>query len=488
MRKPLVHSSAFKQATGEAVYCDDIPRFENELYLGMVLSTKAHAKIISVDATEALNQPGVHAFFSGKDIPDEANKIGVVFHDEELFVKDTVTSQGQLIGAIIADDQKTAQRAARLVNVVYEDLFPIIVTLEDAIAQKSFFPNYPLIIKYGDVESAFKTSDHVIEGEFRIGGQEHFYLETNVSVAIPNDTDELEIFCSSQNPSEIQKLAAKILEIPANRVVARTKRLGGGFGGKESKATLVALPVAFAAYKLGRPVRLALDRDEDMMITGTRHPFYFKWKVSFTKTGELTGCDINIYNNAGCTMDLSFSVLERSMLHFQCCYRMPNVRVTGWVCRTNLPSNTAFRGFGGPQGMMAGEHIIRAVARTVGKDYKEIQRLNMFVQGDQTHYNQELPDFNITKCFDGVLESSNYEIRQLKIEQFNRENRWRKRGISLTNTMFGIAFTAQFLNQSGALVHVYLDGSVLVSHGGVEMGQGLHVRSLFKYLKHLSIN
>lgn len=478
MRKPLTHSSAFKQATGEAVYCDDIPRFQNELYLGMVLSTKAHAKLISVDATEALQQPGVHAFFSKKDISDDANHIGAVFHDEELFVKDKVTCQGQLIGVVIAESQKTAQRAARLVKVVYEDLTPIIVTLEDAIEQKSFFPNYPQTIEYGDYKKAFADADHLIEGEFRIGGQEHFYLETNASVAIPKDNDELEIFCSSQHPTEIQKLAASVLEIPVNRVVARAKRLGGGFGGKESRGTLVALPVAFSAYKLGRPVRLMLDRDEDMMITGTRHPFYFKWKVSFTKIGEITGIDIEIYNNAGCTMDLSFSVLQRAMFHFQCCYRFPNVRVRGWVCRTNLPSNTAFRGFGGPQGMMAGENIIRQVAAAVGKDYMDIQRLNMFVEGDSTHYNHKLTDYNMMKCFDGVIKSSDFENRKLQVQQFNKENRWRKRGISLTNTLFGIGFTALHLNQSGALVHVYIDGSVLLNHGGVEMGQGLHVTSL----------
>lgn len=300
--------SAFKQATGEAVYCDDMPHFENELYLGLVLSTKAHAKLISMDPTEALNVPGVVQFFSAKDLTEEQNSFGAVFHDEEIFIKDTVTSQGQILGAIVAENQTIAQRAARMVKVVYEEISPIIVTIEDAIKYQSYFPGYPKGIVKGDVEKAFKESDYVVEGECRMGGQEHFYLETHVAVVVPRDNDELEVFCSTQHPTEVQKMVGHMLEIPAARIVTKTKRLGGGFGGKESRGSILALPIALAAYRLGRPVRCMLDRDEDMGITGTRHPFLFKYKIGCLKSGKILGCDIEIYNNAGFSMDLSFSV------------------------------------------------------------------------------------------------------------------------------------------------------------------------------------
>lgn len=305
--RPNVHMSAYKQTTGEAIYIDDMPKWTNELYLALVLSTRAHAKILNIDATEALKLPGVHRFFSHKDMSEHVNKVGPIVHDERIFQIDTVTSQGQTIGAIVADNQAIAQKAARMVKVEYEDLSPIIVTIEDAIKQESFFGN-KRVMQRGDVEQAFATSDHVIEGEARIGGQEHFYLETHAAIAIPRDVDDLEVFCSSQHPSEIQKLVAHVTGLPAARISARVKRMGGGFGGKESRGMLVALPVAFAAHRMNRPIRCMLDRDEDMMITGTRHPFLFKYKVSFNNDGKITGCYIRIYNNAGYSHDLSHAV------------------------------------------------------------------------------------------------------------------------------------------------------------------------------------
>ncbi len=329
IRRPKVHASAFKQVTGEAIYCDDIPRVENELYLALVLSKKAHARIISIDPQEALAMPGVHAFFSAQNLDTHQNQVGPVIHDEEIFIRNVVTSQGQSLGAIVAENQKLAQKAARKVKVQYEELSPIIVTIEDAIARKSFFPGYPKELIKGDVEKAFAEADFVIDGECRMGGQEHFYLETHAAFGYVKDSDELELICSTQHPSEIQKLAAHTLGIPASKITVKAKRLGGGFGGKESRGILIALPVAIAAYNLKRPVRIMLDRDEDMLITGTRHPFYFKYKVSCTKEGVITGCDIDIYNNAGYSMDLSFSVLDRAMFHFQNAYRVPNVRVAG---------------------------------------------------------------------------------------------------------------------------------------------------------------
>ncbi|KAG5676847.1 hypothetical protein PVAND_006654 [Polypedilum vanderplanki] len=476
--RPKVHMSALKQATGEAIYCDDIPKYENELYLALVLSTKAHAKILAIDESEALKQPGVYAFFSAKDLTSNQNKIGPVFHDEELFIRETVTSQGQILGVIVGEDQNVVQKAARLVKIQYEELSPIIVTIEDAIKHNSVFPGYPKFLINGDVDKAFNEADHVLEGEIRLGGQEHFYLETHAAIAIPKDGDEIEIIASTQHPSEIAKLAAHVLGIPNNRVVCKTKRLGGGFGGKESRGALVSLPVTFAAYKLNRPVRLMLDRDEDMMITGTRHPFLFKYKVGFMNNGKIMGCDLKVYNNAGYSFDLSFSVLDRAIFHFQNAYKIPNVRIEGNCMKTNMPSNTAFRGFGGPQGMMVGENIIRQIAKKLNKDLTEIMDINLYNEGDITHYNQLLSNCNVRRCFEEVQKSSNFAKRRNEIAIFNEKNRWKKRGISIVNTMFGIAFTALHLNQTGALVHVYVDGSVLISHGGVEMGQGLHTKIL----------
>ncbi|XP_072938773.1 xanthine dehydrogenase [Epargyreus clarus] len=478
--RPITHVSAFKQVTGEAIYCDDMPSVEGELYLAFVLSTKAHAKILSVDPQKALEQPGVVAFFSAKDVTPEQNLIGPIFHDEELFATEKVVSQGQTIGVIVAQDQATAQAAARSVKVEYEELQPIIVTIEDAIKHNSFYKQFPKTIKRGNVKPAFDDPNNVIiEGQCRMGGQEHFYLETHAAFAIPKkEDDELEIFCSSQHPSEIAKLTSHILHVPMNRIVARVKRMGGGFGGKESRGMLVGLPVALAAHKLQKPVRCMLDRDEDMMMTGTRHPFLIKYKVAATKEGKMLAAVVNIYNNGGYSIDLSGPVVERAMFHFENAYYIPNVEVTGHVCKTNLPSNTAFRGFGGPQGMFGAENMLRDVAFKLGKDPIELSKLNLYEENSTTHYGQVLTHCTLQRCWDECVEKSNLAQRKVDIENFNKQHRWRKRGIAIIPTKFGIAFTEKLLNQAGALVIIYVDGSVLLSHGGTEMGQGLHTKMI----------
>ncbi|XP_026751930.2 xanthine dehydrogenase [Galleria mellonella] len=478
--RPIQHMSALKQATGEAIYCDDMPVAENELYLAFVLSTKAHAKLISIDPSKALKETGVVAFFSAKDITTHQNTIGPIYHDEELFAREKVVSQGQTIGVIVAQDQATAQSAARKVKVEYEEIQPIIVSIEDAIKHNSFYPQYPKTMRKGDVTAAFTDINNIIiEGQCRMGGQEHFYFETNVAFANPKkEDDEIEIFCSSQHPSEIAKLAAHVLNVPINRIVARVKRLGGGFGGKESRGLLVALPVALAAHRLNRPVRCMLDRDEDMQMTGTRHPFLIKYKVAATKEGKLMGAKVDIYNNAGYSIDLSGAVVERAMFHFSNAYYIPNVEVVGHVCRTNLPSNTAFRGFGGPQGMFGAENMIRDVACKLGKNVEELSRLNLYQENLSTHFGQTLTHCTLQKCWDECVQKSDLAARKISIEKFNKEHRWRKRGISIVPTMFGIAFTEKLLNQAGALVLIYIDGSVLISHGGTEMGQGLHTKMI----------
>ncbi|XP_044755537.1 xanthine dehydrogenase [Coccinella septempunctata] len=480
LRKPIVHNSAFKQATGEAVYCDDMPKLHNELYMAFVLSTEPNAIITSIDISAALEMEGVHGFFSAKDIAKEKLYVGTIVHDEKVFYTDEVTSQGQIIGAIVAEDQNLARKATKKVKITYEKRQPVILTIDDAIKHNSYLSTIPhKSIRKGDVERVFADAPHVLEGECKMGGQEHFYLETQAVIAIPKMEDnEMEIHSSTQNPTELCKLVAFVLGIPQNKVVAKVKRLGGGFGGKESKSCLIGIPAAIAASKLKRPVRTMLDRDEDIIMTGGRHPFQMKYKVAFDDCGKILGCKIKIYCNAGYSMDLSPSLLERAMTHFENAYYIPVAHVEGYVCKTNLPSNTAFRGFGGPQGMYVGETIIREIADFLHKDVVELSELNLYKEGDLTHYNMKLVNCAVRRCWTECLSSSNYHSRRKEVDLFNKRNLYKKRGLSVIPTKFGIAFTATFLNQGGALVLVYTDGSVLITHGGVEMGQGLYIKTL----------
>lgn len=476
--RSIVHASAYKQATGEAIYCDDMPKFVDELYLAVVLSTRAHAKILKIDATKALSMEGVIVFYSAKDIPEKQRWFGPIFKDEEIFVSEKVTSHGQVIGAIVAINQTIAQKAARMVEIEYENLEPIIISIEDAIKHRSFFNQTPKHINNGDIEKAFIESQHILKGEVRTGAQEHFYLETNATLAIPKEEDELEIFCSTQHPTELQKFISHLLNIHANKIVVRTKRLGGGFGGKESRSAVLALPVVFAAYKLRKPVRCMLDRDEDIIMSGARHPFLLKYKVGFDDSGLIKGAQVYIYNNAGYSYDLSPAVLERAMFHFENSYKIPVSDVYGFICKTNIPSSTAFRGFGGPQGMFLAETMIRHIAEYLNRDPVEIAELNLYKEEDTTHYNQKLFNCTIQRCWKECILSSNYNERLLQVQKYNRENRYKKKGLAIVPTKFGISFSIAFLNQAGALVHVYTDGSVLISHGGVEMGQGLHTKMI----------
>ncbi|XP_041821919.1 xanthine dehydrogenase/oxidase isoform X2 [Chelmon rostratus] len=474
--RPMMHLSALKQATGEAVYCDDIPLYENELYLALVTSTKAHANILSIDTSAAECLPGVVCCVFADDIPG-SNATGPIEYDETVFAHHQVTCVGHIIGAVVADTQLHAQRAAKAVRIQYEELQPII-TIQEAIAAQSFYQ--PIrTIEMGDLEAGFKQADHILEGEMHIGGQEHFYLETNITLAVPQEEDgEMELFVSTQSATKTQSLVAKALGVPANRVVVRVKRMGGGFGGKESRTTILSTVVAVAANKLKRPVRCMLDRDEDMLITGGRHPFYGKYKVGFLNSGKVVALDVSYYSNTGNSMDLSLSVLERALFHMENSYSIANVRGRGFLCRTNLTSNTAFRGFGGPQGMLVAENWIADVAQILGRPAEEVRRLNLYVEGESTPYNQILHQFTLDRCWDECLSRSRYQERRAAIDLYNRKNRWTKRGLAIVPTKFGISFTAVFLNQAGALVHIYTDGSVLLTHGGTEMGQGLHTKMI----------
>ncbi|KAJ9292029.1 hypothetical protein DTO021C3_469 [Paecilomyces variotii] len=474
--KPTAHVSALKQCTGQAQYTDDIPNQKNELYGCLVLSTKAHAKILNVDVSAALDIPGVFDYIDHTSLPSpEANWWGAPNRDEVFFAVDKVTTAGQPIGIILANSAKVAEAAARAVKVDYEEL-PAILTIEEAIEADSYFEHYRYI-KNGDPESAFKNADHVFSGVSRMGGQEHFYLETQACVAIPKAEDgEMEIWSSTQNPTETQTYVAQVAGVAANKVVSRVKRLGGGFGGKETRSIQLAGICAAAAAKVKRPVRCMLNRDEDIVTSGQRHPFLCRWKVGVSNEGKLLALDADIFANGGHTQDLSGAVVERSLSHADGVYNIPNVHVRGRVCKTNTISNTAFRGFGGPQGLFFAESFVSEIADHLNIPVEEFRALNMYKPGDKTHFRQELKDWHVPLMYKQVMEESSYKERRKAVEEYNRTHKWSKRGLAIVPTKFGISFTALFLNQAGALVHIYHDGSVLVAHGGTEMGQGLHTK------------
>lgn len=474
--KEQPHVAAMKQSTGEAQYTDDIPVQKNELYGCLVLSTKAHAKILGVDASPALDVPGVFEYVDHNDLPDpKANYWGAPNCDETFFAVDEVFTAGQPIGLVLATSAKQAEAGARAVRVDYEEL-PAIFTMEEAIEANSFFEHYHYI-NNGDVDRAFAGADHVFTGIARMGGQEHFYLETNAAVAIPKPEDgEMEIYSSTQNPSETQAYVAQVTGVAANKIVSKVKRLGGGFGGKETRSIQVAGICAIAAKKTRRPVRMMLSRDEDILTSGQRHPFLARWKVAVNKDGKLQALDCDIFNNGGWCQDLSAAVVDRALSHVDGVYKIPNVFVRGRVCKTNTVSNTAFRGFGGPQGMFICESFMEEVADRLEMPIEELREINMYKSGEKTHFNQELKDWYVPLMWNQLRQECDWERRTQEVAAFNAKSKWKKRGMALIPTKFGISFTALFLNQAGALVHIYHDGSILVAHGGTEMGQGLHTK------------
>lgn len=469
--QPEMHVSGYKQVTGEAKYVDDI-HVSNCLFGVFVMSEHAHAEILNVDPSEALSMPGVVSYLDHKDLKD--NQIGPVFKDEELLASKYVYSVGFPIGIIVAKDQKTAQQAAQKVKVEYKVLDSIL-SIEEAIEMKSFYDEMNSLTR-GDMDKGFSESDRVIEGSLKIGGQEHFYLETQGSLVIPGEDDELTVIASTQNPTKTQLLVAKTLGVNANRVVCKLKRMGGGFGGKETRSIYVSCAAALAAHKLKSPVKMILDRDEDMLTSGMRHPYLIKYKVGFNNDGKINALDIVLYSNAGYSHDLSVQVGERSLFHVDNAYYIPNVKATCILCKTNLPTNTAFRGFGGPQAMIASETYINHIADTLGISSNTVREVNFYNEGDQTHYYQVLKNCYIRDVWSMLKEKSDIEQRQISIQKFNSKSRYLKRGLSCIPVKFGMSFTAKFMNQAGALVHIYQDGTVLVSHGGTEMGQGLHTK------------
>ncbi|KAF9215992.1 hypothetical protein BGZ59_011408 [Podila verticillata] len=452
--KSVAHVAAMKQVTGEALYTDDMPTLHNELYGAMVLSSRAHAKIVSIDTSAALAHPGVKAYYGHRDVPGNNIWGAAMFDDEEIFASEEVHCVGQIIGVIVADSQVIAQEAARKVKIEYIDL-PHVVTIDEAIAADSYIPLVKSIVK-GDVDAAFANCAKVFEGQTRLGGQEQFYLETQAVLAV----------------------VASCLGVSANKVACKVKRLGGGFGGKESRTIPLSCIMSIASYHQKRPVRCMLDRNEDMAISGQRNPFMGKWKVGLDENNKLVALDTELYLNAGWSSDLSVAVMERALGHIDNVYFIPNVRAVGRCCRTNIHSNTAFRGFGGPQANVIAETYMTEIAEQIGMTQEEFREINFYKEGELTHFNQELKDWHLPKGYFQLKEKSNFDARKAAIEEFNKQSKWRKRGIALIPTKYGISFTALHLNQAGAMIHIYHDGSVLLSHGGVEMGQGLHTKMI----------
>jgi xanthine dehydrogenase/oxidase len=486
--EPLSHRSSELQATGEARYVDDIPNPAGTLYAAVVTSTRAHAKIKNVNTAKCRQSPGFVAYFDHRDVRG-SNHIGAIHHDEEVFVTSEVKHFGAVIALVVAHSHEEAVRAAKLVDVEYEDL-PAVISIEDAIHANSFFGE-PLELSDGNVAERAEESDLIVSGTMHVGGQEHFYLETNMHLAVPSENGVLEMFCSAQNADETQHLCAKVCNLPASKVSVRIKRIGGGFGGKESRTVIFTTPVALAANALGVPVRINVDRDVDMQLTGQRHAFLCKYRAGCTDDGTLKFLDAQLYSNCGFSYDLSEPVLGRALFHIDNVYKWPAFRAVGRMCRTNQSSHTAFRGFGAPQGMSMVETVIEHMAKELQKKHKiphgsvdsshplspfALRRKNMYTNGNATPFGTVLEEFNVPEAWDMAIQKSDFFNRERQVREFNANNKWTKRGIFLLPTKYGINYTAKFMNQGGALINIYKDGTVLVSHGGVEMGQGIHTK------------
>ncbi|KAL4938638.1 hypothetical protein BDV06DRAFT_200461 [Aspergillus oleicola] len=476
----IPHLSGLKHATGEAEYVDDMPPLHRELHGALVLSQRAHAKIVEINWAPAI-EAGATGYVDHNSLSDEKNLWGSVVHDEPIFAKGVVQSHGQPIGMVYADNVVTAQTAAKKVEVVYEDL-PAIITIDEAIEANSFFKHGKELRRGAPPEEigrVLSECEYTLSGTTRIGGQEHFYLETNAAIVVPHVEDgTMDVWSSTQNTMEVQDFVSEVTNVPRHKINSRVRRMGGAFGGKESRSVPIACIVAVAAKKTKRPVRVMLNRDEDMMTSGQRHPIQCRWKIGFTGEGKLIALDADAYNNAGYSVDMSSAVMDRCLTHMDNCYYIPHVWLRGHVCKTNTHSNTAFRGFGAPQAMYFAESIINAVAEKVGISVDEVRRRNLYEIGQRTPFLQTIDeDWHVPILLEQVRQEAKYDERRTAIEKFNSEHRWRKRGICLIPTKFGISFaTALHLNQASASVRIYTDGSVLLNHGGTEMGQGLYTK------------
>lgn len=470
------HESAYEHVTGRALYTDDLGgRFTNLLHAYPVQSTIAHAELKSVDTSAAYNIPGVVRVITAEDIPG-VNDQGTR-GDEPMLPIDEIMFYGQPIAWVFAETLEAAKEGAAQVNVEFEEL-PSLITIQDAIEAESFQGIQPVINK-GDLEGGFQLAEHVFTGDFEFAGQDHFYLETQTSLAHIDENGQLFINSSTQHPTETQDIVSQVLGVPAHEVTVQVVRMGGAFGGKEMQSHGYAAVAALGATLTGRPTRVRLNRTLDMTMTGKRHGFHASWKVGFSDDGKLLALDATLTSDGGWSMDLSVPVLTRALCHIDNGYWIPNIRVHGRIAKCNKTSQTAFRGFGGPQGMLVMEDLLGRVAPKLGLSPAELRRRNFYSEGQDTPYYQPVRHADrLETAWDQVISNADVEARQAAIAEFNARNTYVKRALAMTPVKFGISFNLTAFNQGGALVLVYKDGSVLVNHGGTEMGQGLHTKML----------
>jgi xanthine dehydrogenase large subunit len=469
------HESARAQVAGSATYVDDMREARGTLYAAPILSTVAHGLVLNIDAAPALAMPGVVDVIFPSDLPGDP-VLASFTHDEPIFAHTSVQHVGQVLGLVIAKSVMQARRAARKVVCSIEAL-PALLNVHDALAAKSYVLP-PVFVKRGDAAAALDQAVHTLHGTLEVGGQEHFYLEGQIAYVVPQEQNQWAVYSSTQHPGEVQHWVAHALGIANHAVRVECRRMGGGFGGKETQAGHLAVWAAIAAHKLKCPIKLRLDRDDDFMITGKRHPFAYEYTVGFDDSGRIAGLKLLMAANCGFSADLSGPVADRAIFHIDNAYFLQDVDISSYRLKTNTQSHTAFRGFGGPQGMIVIESIMGDIARRLGLDPLDIRKRNLYgvTQRNVTHYGMTVEDNILAPLLSKLQQTSSYDERKASISRWNAGSPVIKRGIAITPVKFGISFTATLFNQAGSLVHVYLDGSVQVNHGGTEMGQGLNTK------------
>jgi xanthine dehydrogenase large subunit len=469
--KPLRHDSAEGHVTGAARYVDDLPELPGTLHLAFGLAADGHSRLTSLDLAEVRAAPGVVAVLTAADIPGE-NNVGPVFHDDRLLAEDEILYPGKPLFLVAATGNRAARAAARLGKVEAEPL-PALVTIAEA--EEEFEP--PQLMTRGDAGAALAGAPNRVSSTLEMGGQEHFYLEGQAALAVPGEGGQLHVVSSTQHPSEVQHLIATLLGLSSADVTVEVRRMGGAFGGKETQAAAFAAACALVAAKTGRPAKIRADRDDDMAMTGKRHDFVAGYDVGFDGEGRIEGIRLDLASRCGATVDLSLAINDRAMFHADNCYYLPAVEIVSRRLKTHTVSNTAFRGFGGPQGMMAIERVMDAIADRLGLDPLSVRQANLYGPGrDVTPYHMTVEDNVAPQIMAELAESAGYAARREAVADFNAAHRILRKGLALTPVKFGISFTTTHLNQAGALVLVYADGSIHLNHGGTEMGQGLMIK------------
>ena len=470
--KNIEHESAVKHVTGKAIYTDDISEPKNLLHAVIGYSNCSKGVIKKIDYKDVLSSEGVVDIITEKDI-EGINDVGPIFKGDKIFTSKNIEYYGQPIFAVIAKTNNLAKKAALKVKIDLKISKPI-VSIEEALKKKSFVLK-PKHLTRGNIKDGFKKSDNILKGKLYSGGQDHFYLEGQIAMTIPQEDNNFLVYSSTQHPSETQQIIGKVLKQNYNSIHVIVRRIGGGFGGKETQSFLFAAITSIAAKKLSKPVKLRVDRDDDMIMTGKRHDFLFDYEVGFNNNGEILAIKIMMASRCGISPDLSGAINDRAIYHIDNAYFLPNIEINSYRCKTNTVSNTAFRGFGGPQGMFCIENIIENISQKLNREASEIRKINFYKDKikNTTHYGMKITDNVIEDIFNKLIKKSNYKKRKIEIDNFNKKNKVLKKGIAITPVKFGISFTTTHLNQGGALVHIYTDGSIHLNHGGIEMGQGL---------------